>query len=85
MVKKEKLLDKLLRKPSDFTFRELESLLGHFGYDQLKPGKTGGSRRAFLHRSTKHIIRLHKPHKGNTLKQYQIREIIQALKKNDHI
>ena len=79
MSKAEKLLEKLLRKPRDFTYDELVGLLSYLGYEELKKGKTGGSRRAFSNRVTKHVIRLHKPHPGNELKIYQINEIIEEL------
>jgi len=47
MSKKEKLKMRLLSYPKDFTFSELVSLLGHFGFRIVKTGKTGGSRVAF--------------------------------------
>lgn len=33
MSKKDKLIERLLRKPKDFTFDEMESLLSYFGYE----------------------------------------------------
>jgi len=77
-----KLLNKLLRRPKDFSYYELVTLLGHFGYAELKKSKTSGSRRAFAHQVTKHVIRLHKPHPKNVLKRYQIDEIIDELIKS---
>jgi len=82
MGRKEKLIKKLLRRPKDFTYDELVSLLGYFKYFELKTGKTGGSRRAFIQQETKHVIRLHKPHPKNILKRYQIDEVIDELTKN---
>ena len=72
--KVDKILTRLLRKPKDFSYDELTLLLRYFGYEELKTGKTTGSRRAFVHLETKHIIRFHKPHPGNELKRYQINE-----------
>ena len=40
MSRKEKLINRLLKKPKDFTFGEMESLLSYFGYE-LKQGGTG--------------------------------------------
>ena len=40
MSKKDKLIDRLLKKPKDFTFEKMESLLLYFGY-KLKQGGTG--------------------------------------------
>lgn len=45
-----------------------------------EPGKTSGSRVAFINLKTKHIIRIHKPHPGNELKSYQIELIFKELK-----
>jgi hypothetical protein len=80
MSRKEKLIERFCSNPSDFTWSELESLLSNFGFVEVKAGKTGGSRRAFFNEVTKQIIRLHKPHPGNILKQYQIKEVKEALK-----
>lgn len=40
MSRKDKLLEKLLQKPKDFTFDEMVSLLSYLGYE-LKQGGTG--------------------------------------------
>jgi len=82
LSRKEKLLSKLLRRPKDFTYDEIVTLLDFFGYYELKKGKTTGSRRAFVHHQTKHVIRFHKPHPKNVLKRYQIEEIIDELTKS---
>lgn len=81
MSKNDKLVLKFLSKPKDFTFSELVKLLNYFGYEEVPKGKTAGSRRAFVHFSTQHIIRLHKPHPGTILKGYQVENIIESLKK----
>jgi hypothetical protein len=85
MSKREKLLARLLSKPKDLTYLELESLLRFLGYEEVKTGKTSGSRRAFMNRKTSHIIRLHHPHPGQELRVYQVEFIIQELKKEDLI
>jgi len=79
MSKKEKLLERFRSRPKDFTWQELVSLLGFFGFEGVSKGKTTGSRRAFINAETKQIIRLHQPHPGNILKQYQIKEILEML------
>ena len=80
MSKDEKLLSRLLAKPKDFSYEELRKVLRHFGYSESQSGKTSGSRVAFINEKTKHIIRLHKPHPTNVLKQYQIEQLIEELK-----
>lgn len=56
-----------------------KKLLGMLGYEESQSGKTSGSRVAFYDEKTGHIIRLHKPHPKNILKQYQIEQIIEEL------
>ncbi len=80
MSKIEKLVKKLLSRPKDLTYDELVKILKHFGYTEVKLGKTSGSRRAFINEISNHIIRLHKPHPGNIVKMYIIDFIIQELK-----
>jgi hypothetical protein len=79
MAKIEKLIERILSNPTDFTWEELIKLLAYFGYNEHKKGKTGGSRRKFVDDES-HIISLHKPHPGNILKHYQIKEVVQSLK-----
>jgi len=80
MSRKEKLLSRLLGKPKDFTYSELASLLGIFGYHEIKSGRTSGSRVAFCNPDKHKIIRLHKPHPDQFLKLYQMEMIIEFLK-----
>lgn len=84
MAKIQKLIAKLLSNPADFTWEELLKILSYFGYEELKKGKTGGSRRKFAD-ETKSLIILHKPHPGNILKRYQMNLVIAALKERGKI
>ena len=79
MSKNDKLLVRLLSQPTDFTWDELVRVLRLLGYEEQAAGKTGGSRRAFANAATGTIIRLHKPHPGNVLKMYQLKQLIQQL------
>lgn len=79
MAKIEKLVERLLSYPTDFTWEEFVKVLGHFGYWELKGGKTSGSRRKFGD-GTNDIIRLHKPHPGNILKRYALKNAIDHLR-----
>ncbi len=79
MSKKEKLLLRLQQRPKDFTWDELTTLLKNLGYKPWKTGKTGGSRRRFIH-PTAPPISLHKPHPQNTLKRYTIDDVLEILK-----
>ena len=80
MSRDEKLISRLLSKPRDFTYDELRKVLRHLGYEENQSGKTSGSRVAFINNDTSHIIRLHKPHPNNELKQYQLEQVIEELK-----
>ena len=84
MSKKEKLIAKLQQRPKDFTWNELASLLKSLGYVEIKTGKTGGSRRRFIHQ-TAPTITLHKPHPQNTLKMYAIDQILKLLQQEEMI
>ena len=79
MSKKEKLLKKFLEIPpkKNLTFDELETLLLSCGYRKLE-GK--GSAVKFYHDKKDHLINLHKPHPGNILKTYLIKQIQVKLK-----
>lgn len=79
MTKREKLLDKLVAKPKDFTWDELAKILAGFGYQQISAGKTGGSRVRFINPDHPPII-LHKPHPKPILKAYQLEAIISLLR-----
>jgi hypothetical protein len=78
MSKNKKLLKRLKSRPVDFTWDELTRLLGGFGYQLAKKGKTGGSRRRFIH-ETNPLICLHEPHPQKVLKRYQIDQILELL------
>lgn len=81
MTKREKLLERLLQKPSNFEYDEARTLLSRLGYSEENRGRTSGSRVAFVNNETRHIIRLHKPHPGNILKRYQLEQLIDELRK----
>jgi hypothetical protein len=84
MSTKAKALHRLLSVPKDFTWEELTKLLGLFGFIELKKGKTGGSRRKYADEN-KNVIILHKPHPGNIVKEYAIKQIITQLKDKGYI
>ena len=73
------MTERLCKRPKDFTWDELEKLLAAYGFQQLKGGKTGGSRRKFYNEASQEVLDLHKPHPGNILKPYQLDVIIEKL------
>lgn len=84
MGTKEKLLERLKRLPTDFTFDEAERLLTLFGYVKSNKGKTSGSKVMFIDGQNRKIL-LHKPHPGNVLKKYALKEILDKLFRNGNI
>ena len=78
MVQRNKLIVRFKSRPKDFTWNELIRLLGGLGYREMAAGKTGGSRRRFVHAVAPAIL-LHKPHPGNIVKLYVIKELLQVL------
>lgn len=85
MGKKEKLIERLKAKPKDFTFDEAMTLLGFFSYICSDKGKTSGSRVIFTSTNGTAPILLHKPHPGNELREYQIKQLIQILEQENLI
>lgn len=78
MGQKEKLIQHLKSNPKDFTFDEAEVLLRYFDYIRSNKGKTSGSRIIFSSKEHGSIL-LHKPHPGNELKSYQVKQLITLL------
>ncbi len=80
MGTKEKLRERFLKFPSDFTFDEMQRLLEGYGYEKGNKGKTSGSRIIFKN-GDKRPIMLHKPHLGNIVKTYAMKQVYDDLKK----
>ncbi|WP_078125748.1 type II toxin-antitoxin system HicA family toxin [Leptospira alexanderi] len=85
MSKGQKLIQRFIGKPKDFSYDELRKLLSSYGYKEDNSGKSSGSRVVWVNFETKHIIRLHKPHPKNILKSYQISQILEELKSEGYI
>lgn len=85
MSKTKKLLQRFLSKPKDFTFEELRKLLRGLGYEEAKTGKTSGARVAFYNAELDDMIKFHKPHPSQVIKQCYLREIEQQLRDREVI
>jgi hypothetical protein len=79
MGTKEKLRERFLKMPSDFTFDEMQRLLKGYGYERGNKGKTSGSRLIFKN-GDKRPIMLHKPHPGNLVKEYAMKQVMEDLR-----
>jgi predicted RNA binding protein YcfA (HicA-like mRNA interferase family) len=78
MTRSDKLLARLKSQPKDLSWEELTRALLGLGYEETRRGKTGGSRRRFMH-PTAAAIFLHKPHPGNIVKAYALRDVVTLL------
>ena len=83
MGKKEKLIERLQSNPKDFTFDEMRNVLENLGFKMYEKGKTSGSRVKFFKGSV--AIIMHKPHPRKELLEYQIKQILEILEKEDLI
>lgn len=70
MSKKDKLLKQFLHANKTFKWNQLIALLHALGFEQLE---ASGSRVNFSNDIV--MIKLHKPHPGNEVRQYVIREV----------
>lgn len=80
MSKKDKLVQRLLKNPKDFTFDEMVMLLAYFGY-VLKQGGTGSGVK-FIKEGSNEVINFHKPHPNGILKRYILDQVIEKLRKD---
>jgi hypothetical protein len=85
MTKKDKLLERFLTIPKDFTYQELKALLNSLGYEEGNLGKTSGSRVVFFNAKIMHKFKIHKPHPINIIKHYLLVFILQELKSKNII
>ena len=85
MSKKEKLVQRLLMLPKDFTFAELESLLIQLGFEIDNKGKTSGSRIRFYNREKRLQYLAHKPYPTSNIKLNALKDIVIYLQNNNLI
>jgi predicted RNA binding protein YcfA (HicA-like mRNA interferase family) len=75
VTKLDKLRKRILSRPRDFTWQELNTLMKGFGFELTS---VGGSGRKFVHPDHNSLF-LHEPHPGNVLKSYQVRDVLDLL------
>ena len=79
MSKRQKLIERFLVIPNDFTYDELVQVLKLFGYMEDKSGKTSGSAVRFVRENSFSQIRFHKPHPQKIIKRYILQYIKETL------
>ena len=77
MSTRDKLKNRFLSLPNDFTFEELVRLFASIGYEFDNKGKSSGSRVAFINKDA--IFTMHKPHPGNLVKKGTLKMVKEYL------
>ncbi|WP_371833220.1 type II toxin-antitoxin system HicA family toxin [Ferrovibrio sp.] len=80
MTSLDKLKDAFASCRGPFPFRDFVRLLGQLGYEEVKAGRTGGSRRKFLNRIVDDVLYLHEPHPGTDMGAGMVKRLQQHLK-----
>ena len=75
MGTKDKLIRRFLASPKDFTYDEVLRLFGIFGYHESNKGGTSGSRVEFISEDGQSSYIMHKPHPGNIIKGYVMKQL----------
>ena len=78
MPKKEELLQRLLQKPTDFSVRELDVLMGKCGCEKYQGGR--GSVIGYRHLETDRALQFDAPHPRSELYRYQVKKTIEFLR-----
>lgn len=81
LTKNDKLLQKFLQKPKDFTWEQYCKIFTMFGFE-LKSGN--GSRRSFVNEDGD-VFYIHEPHPQNVMKPYTIKEAIEFLSEKGYL
>lgn len=84
MARIEKLKGAFKECTGTFSWREFVNLLSGLGYEPVKTGKTGGSRRKFRQRYTGRMIFIDEPHDGE-MKPGMVRRIRDDLEQRGEL
>ena len=76
MGKREKLITRFKTIPADFKWQELTRLMKALGYQEIQGN---GSRVKFENGNADQMINLHRPHPGNIVKRYALRQLFEKL------
>lgn len=79
------MLQRFRHLPRDFTFQEMTSLFGQFGFHQENMGVTSGSRIIFVNDGNGDRYIMHKPHPSSIVKGYVMRQVFNYLKSRGYL
>ena len=85
MSKEDKMIERLLSCPADYTYDEAVNLAKRFGYVLQNKGNTSGSRVMLYREGDGRKILLHRPHPGKIMKQYAVRLFLEKLRESGDI
>jgi len=83
MSRKRKTLEKLRRNPKNVSFKELDKILGWYGFISSQPGK-GSSHYVYKLRIDGKTFRITVPYKRPFIKQCYIKQVILILDELDN-
>ena len=75
MASRKKLIERLKGAPKDFQWQEMSRLLAQLGYTE----REGDGSRVKFRRAGFPKINLHKPHPGNIMKEYAVKQVRDIL------
>lgn len=81
LTQKDKLLQRFLHRPKDFTWNEYVKVFALLGFE-LKAGN--GSRRSFVD-SQNNVFHIHEPHPASIMKPYTIKLAIEWLTEKGYL
>jgi len=76
MGRTEEMLTRLKGIPSDYTYRELVTLMSRLGFSE--DTKSGGSHMGFVN-SKNQVVGAYRPHEKNTFSKSMLRQIVKQL------
>lgn len=85
MTKKDKLLERFLALPKDFTIDELTTVMKRLGFVVSNQGATSGSRMAYKNEETGDILRIHRPHPKKIIRPTALKDIVTNLKEKGYL
>jgi hypothetical protein len=83
MSRKRKTLEKLRRNPKNVSFKELDKILGWYGFISSQPGK-GSSHYVYKLRNAGKTFRITVPYKRPFIRQCYIKQVILILDELDN-